>query len=591
MRDITTALALAGLLFCSCAGEKPLPPAEKTAGGAHPTVQWILACRAGQAGFGCFPGDSAFTTRTGMALEALSDLGALDRLEHRDSLVAWLKARQNEDGGFYEKANFYGRDKKLPWGTISALEPTYWAVRALKILGAQPARPRAAAQFIAARQLPGGAFDSYEYSLGAARAALYTTYWAVAALKELGAPVPDSAKIVDWARRQQDTKAMRGGFSLSEDGFFFSSAQGTFYGAATLDLLGAEPKRPRAVKKFLLSSFGQEPEGGFELGHGTDWNNHSHYARTADTYAGVSALDLLGMPLSDSDTSRAARPAADCAAWIARVQNADGGFARFGITDQTPVPGPSEMSATWQAVRSLSLLGQPVPRPANPAPPREEIAIPGMKHRHPGIDFDDPVEVWAYRRIAAPIYDHFLRETGSRITAVGMLSRWAREATGPENQASDRHVEGRKPLFHGWGQCGTISWLLQALATSVDHPARGAYVFADANAEVQIQEDGWDKPHWVCYVPFTNEWIDPGLPTPEGSYNGWSALDLAVEFATRVRDYNYISLTSLGDHRYRRVWIENIDCMNGAWGRDSKIDTSMTYAGEAVELLYPDGTW
>ena len=591
MRNITTALALAGLLCFGCAREKPALETEQATAGVHPTVQWILACRSAQGGFGCFPGDSAFTTRTGMALEALSDLVALDQLEGRNQLIEWLQARQNEDGGFYEKAGFYGKNKTLPWGTISALEPTFWAVRALKILGALPARPGAAAEFIAERQLPGGAFDSHEYSLGAAKAALYTTYWAVAALKELGAPVPDSAKIVDWTKRQQDTKAMRGGFSLSEDGFFFSTAQGTFYGVATLRLLGAEPKRPLEVKKFLLSSYGQEPEGGFELGHGNDWNNHDHYSRTKDTFAGVSALHLVGTPLSDTDTSRASRPAADCAAWIASVQNADGGFARFGVTDQTPVPSPSEMSATWQAVRSLSLLGRPVPRPANPVPPRQEIALPPMKHRHPGIDFDDPMEVWAFRRIAAPIYEHFLQKTGSRITAVGMLSRWAREATGPENQASDRHVEGRKTLFHGWGQCGTISWLLQALAASVDHPARGAYVFADANAEVQIQEDGWEKPHWVCYVPFTNEWIDPGLRTPEGTYNGWSALDLAIEFATRVRDYNYISMTKLGDHRYRRVWIENIDAVKGAWGQDSKIDTSMTYSGEVVELLYPDASW
>ena len=410
MRYIIAVLVLAGLFCVSCAREKPALEKEQAAEGIHPTVQWILSCRAGQGGFGCFPGDSAFTTRTGMALEALSDLGALDQLDGRDQLVEWLQARQNTDGGFYEKAGFYGKKKTLPWGTISALEPTFQAVRALKILGARPARPKAAVGFITARQLPGGAFDCHEYSLGAAKAALYTTYWAVAALKELGAPVPDSAKIVDWARRQQDTKAMRGGFSLSEDGFFFSTTQGTYYGVATLRLLGAEPRRPLEVKKFLLSSYGQEPDGGFELGHGDDWNNHDHYSRTADTYAGVSALHLLGMPLSDTDTSRASRPATDCAAWIRSVHNVDGGFARFGVTDQTPVPSPSEMSATWQAVRSLRVLGQPVPRPAQPVAPREEISIPPMKHRHPSIDFDDPVEVWAYRRIAAPIYEHFFQK-------------------------------------------------------------------------------------------------------------------------------------------------------------------------------------
>jgi prenyltransferase beta subunit len=584
-------LTLISVLLCGCARELPPEKTQARPAGPHPTVQWILACRAGQGGFGCFPGDSAFTTRTGMALEALSDLRALDKLEGQDVLVQWLRARQNADGGFFDKADFYGKGKTLAWGTISALEPTFRAVRALKLLGAEPSRPEAAADFIAARRLPVGGFDSYEYSLGAAKAALYSTYWAVAALKDLGAPVPDSAGLVEWVKSQQDTKALRGGFSLSEDGFFFSTTQGSFYGVATLELLGAKPERPCEVKKFLLSSYGQEPDGGFELGHGDNWNNHNHNSRMKDTYAAVSALQLLDKPLADTDTSRAARPAADCASWVASVQNPDGGFARFGVTDQTPLPTPSEMSATWQAVRTLALLGQPVPVPERPVTPQEDVSIPPMKHRHPSIDFDDPVEVWAFRRIAAPVYEHFLQRTGSRIAAVGMLSRWVREATGPENQASDRHKEGRRALFHGWGQCGTMSLLLQSLAASVDHPARGAYVFADANAEVMIREDRWEKPHWVCYVPFTNEWIDPGLVTPEGTLNGWSALDLAIVFAARHRDYNYISMTKLGDHRYRRVWIENIDAVKGAWGRDSKIDTSMTYGGTAAELLYPDRSW
>ncbi len=59
--------------------------------------------------------------------------------------------------------------------------------------------------------------------------------------------------------------------------------------------------------------------------------------------------------------------------------------------------------AIWQAVRTLELLGMPVPRPENPVPPSKEFTIPAMQYRHPALNFDDPVEIWAYRRIAEPV--------------------------------------------------------------------------------------------------------------------------------------------------------------------------------------------
>ena len=591
-RTVSILCIVSGLFLLGCES-KPgqAPVAETPEAGPHPTLQWILACRSGMEGFGWFPGDSAFTGTTGMALEALADLGALESFPGKDELVRWLKARQQADGGFIEKVDYYGKGINLPWGTQSALEPTFWAVRALNLLGARPDRPEAAAAFIAKRQTDNGAFEAFEYARDAVKVATYSTFWAVAALKELGLPVPDSAKVVEWVRDQQNTIDRRGGFALSPDGFFFSSTQATYYAVATLALLGAAPERPVEVKRFLLSTHGQEANGGFELGHGDNWNNHDHFSRMKDTYCGVSTLGLLGMPLSDSDTSRAARPAGDCAAWIGSVQNPDGGFSRFGATTQTPLLTPSEMMATCQAVRTLTLLGRPVPRPAEPQPPAEKMDISPMQHRHPGIDFDDPVEVWAFRRIAAPIYDKYLRETGSQIAAIGMLSRWVREATGPENQAADRHIEGRKALMHGWGQCGTMSWLLQTLSASVDHPARGAYVFGDANCEVLVREKEWDKPHWICYIPFTNEYVDPEMPAPDGTRNGWSALDLVIDHDLRVRDYIYESKTILGDHRYWRVWIEAINDTSGAWGEDSKIDTTMNYTSPAALALYPGGSW
>ncbi len=591
-------LALSIVLACSNGADRHSTPAGAPAETApasvslHPTAAWLLACRSGQDGFGWFPGDSAFVSTTGMALEALADLGALDSLSGKENLITWLRSRQGADGGFSESEGWYGAGFKLPWGSESALEPTYWALRGLQLLDAAPADPEKAAAFILARQKRSGAYDASEYTLGQPDEGTYTTCWALQALRILGQPAPEPARSVAWLRAQQHTTFRRGGFGLSPDNFYFSTVLGTYYGVQALAVLGAAPEDPDSARHFLLSDFGQEPDGGFETGHGDGWNGYDHYSRMEDTQAAVAALALLGRPLSDSDTSRAARPATDCAAWIAGTQNRDGGFGRFGVTDQTPLAPPSELRATWAAVRALTLLGRPVPRPAEPLPPVEPFKVHACVNRHPVVNCDDPMDVWAFRRIAAPIYYHFLASTGSQTEAIGMLSRWTRAAVGPENyQGERRNLRARRYLTHSWGQCGTMSLVLQALATSVDHAARGAYAFGDANCEVLLQEDGWDKPHWVDFIPFTNEFIPSGTLTPEGTRNGWSALDLVINSRIREKNLNYISLTRLGDHRYWRVWMQAVDVTTGRLTDEACIDTSMTYGGAVPLKMYPGGSW
>ncbi|HUU28359.1 MAG TPA: prenyltransferase/squalene oxidase repeat-containing protein [archaeon] len=590
MRLIALILIAGTALFSGCKGgqKETVKPAAAQAAVMHPTAEWILACRAGEGGFGCYPGDSAFTSRTGMALEALASLGELGTLSGKDQLAAWIKARQLPDGGFFEADDYY-YGKKLPWGSISALEPTYWAVRALALLGDRTERPEAAARFIGERRSSNGGYAAYEYSWGGAKEGLYTTFWAVAALRELGLPVPDSAKTVEWVRSMQDTRALRGGFALSNDYFNYSSVSGTYYAVRTLDLLGAGPRRHGEVRKFLFSSYGQEPDGGFELGHGDNWNNFDHYSRMQDTYGAVFALEILGTSLSDHDTSRAARPAADCAAWIVSVQNPDGGFGRLGVTDQTPLRSPSEMMATWQAVRTLELLGQPVPRPLAVIKPVPEVKIHKPLHSHPVVDCSDPCEVWAYRRIALPIYNHYLEKTGSKIKALGMVSRWVRAAVGPENGAWI--TGGRGILMHEWGQCGAMSWLLQGLITSIDHASRGSFVIGDVNCEILITEQGWDAPHWCLFIPFTNEYPDPGIPAPDGERNGWSVLDMVVNHRLRHLNLDYPSRTVLGDHLFAQVRIESIDAVKGEWGTEYNMDSLTTYSSPVVESLYPEGSW
>jgi len=587
----TALFVLAGLLclnFSSCGQKGAREEISPIPQGVHPTLAWILACRVEGKGFGCFPGDSSFVSRTGMACDALAEMGELENLKDKQSLIQWLRSMQQPDGGFLEAVDYYN-NKLLPWGSMSALEPTYWAVKTLKLLGAEPERPEQAVRFIRARQLESGAFDAYEIGWGGAREALYSTFWAVAALKELGAPIPDSAKVVEWVKSMQDTEGRRGGFRLSVDNFNFSSTAGTYYGVRTLALLGARPKRALEVKRYLLSSYGQEPDGGFELGHGDDWNNFDHYSLMQDTYMAVHTLQLLGMPLSDRDTSRAARPATDCVNWITSLQNPDGGFARVGVTDQTPLRSPSEMRATWQAVKALKLLDADLPRPANPVQPVNEVKPHVPLHRHPTVHNNDPAEVWAYRRIALPIYSHFYELTGSRIAALGWLSRWVRAVVGPEN--ASYLTGGRGVLMGGWGQCGQMSLLLQELASSVDHATRYSFIIGDVNCEILVLEEGWDKPHWCVFIPFTNEYPDPARPAPDGELNGWSVLDLQVSRTLRRKNLNYPSYTKIGDHLFASARIETIDTFNGKWGSQYSLDSLASYEDPVVEALYPEGSW
>ncbi len=563
-------------------------PAAAMPEGAHPTLAWIEACRVPGAGWGCYPGDSSFVSRTGMAVDALYKLGALRKLEDTNVIVSWLQGMQQSDGGFLERRDYYN-GKKLPWGSMSALEPTFWAVRTLKYFGMGPANTTAVAKFVKARQRPSGAFDAYEIGWGGTREAVYSTYWAVATLKEIGEPVPDSAKVVAWLKQQQDTNELRGGFRLSVDNYNYASVPGTYYAVQTLALLGARPERPRDVKAFLLSTFGQEADGGFEIGHGDNWNNFDHYSLTECTSMAVASLRMLGMPLADSDTSRAARPKTDCVAWLSSVQNPDGGFARVGVTDQTPVPSPSEMRFTWQAISALKMLGADIPRPARAVEPLLEVQVHTPRHRHPTVHNDDPVEVRAYRRIAQPIYEHLLAKTGSRVAALHGLSKWARAVVGPEN--ASYMTGGRGLLMGGWGQCGQMSQLLQQLACSVDHAARYSFVIGDVNCEILVQEDWWEQPHWCLFIPFTNEYLDPGITTGAGTNDGWSVLDLIVDHNTRRRNLNYPSRTELGDYLFNSVRIETIDFVRGKWGREVKMDSTTTYDSPQARELYPQRSW
>ncbi|MFP4522050.1 MAG: prenyltransferase/squalene oxidase repeat-containing protein, partial [Fibrobacterota bacterium] len=188
----------------------------------HPSASWIIAGRNGNGGFGCYPGDYGYTSRTGMALLALRDLGALDRLENKKELVSWLLARQNPDGGFYESENYYSGSQaagvpEMPWASSSGLQPTLWAVRALKILGKEIPNKKKIAGFVNKLSLIKfpeknsseeekyclvpikeeihAPFSSFEASAKKGFGTLYSAYWALSILKEIGRELPPPEQI------------------------------------------------------------------------------------------------------------------------------------------------------------------------------------------------------------------------------------------------------------------------------------------------------------------------------------------------------------------------------------------------------------
>jgi hypothetical protein len=570
------------IFFLSLACCAPLKESEPVIS-PHPTARWVLACRVANTGFGCYPGDSAFTSRTGMALETLQNLGALDELTDRGTLIEWLRSRQQPDGGFLEQADFYN-GKELPGGSQSLLEATYWAIRSLQLLGSEINDPEAAARFIHSKLSKNGGYDAYEYSFGGAPESLYTTYWALASLKVLGTPIPDSSKTVEWVNSMGDTKGNRGGYTLSNGNWKYSSPAGCYYALRCLELLGTKSEKREDIRRFLFSDYGQEPDGGFEVGHHQEWKQN-HYSRTEDTFYSVASLELLGNPISDLDSSRAKRPKSDCVAWLSSVQNRDGGFARIGINEHTPLPSPSEMRPTWQAVSTLLAMGAAVPEPRSPIEPVSELKTHVPKYRHPCVDSEDPAEVWAYRRIALPIYNHFYRLTGSKLEAIGRLNRWASAAIGPHNAAWI--TQGRSILMHGWGQCGTMSWLLQQLVTSIDFPARASFIIADVNCEVLVQEKDWRQAHWCLYIPFTHEFPLPMLEAPDGQRNGWSVLDMVVDFSLREKNPSRPRPTRIESKLFREVKIELIDAKTGEFGETLSMNTSTGYDSPVVDKLYP----
>ncbi len=548
---LDVSIALTCLLAIAVGGQASAPRRRDH---LHPTAAWVLACQNENGGFGAFPGDIPAVRPTAWAVQALSDLGVA--IPRREAIAQFAASRQNEDGGFL------GRPWGLRWTDQSTLVNSSHAVRALQALGAPVPRPAALARFVHSCQRDDGPFAE---PFGPEPAGLCREIWfALDILRTLGTEIPRRAKLITFLRKMQ-LEGIRGdgGFMLgdvpswgtvaeaerakaaraqsyldpgSEDTRAIPVSVGyvsaTHYAVRALALLGGSPARPNPAIDFLCAQ--RHASGGFVTGMGDYGAYHDRSeGRMADTCQALSGLRTLadlgsddgGAAGWDEFLTSGRVDVEGCAAWIACCQNSDGGFARW--PDATS--RPSDMEATSHALRALSLLGRPVPRPAAPAPARREQLPPEVEFALSSAFFQpcQPGQGLYLHRIVAPIRAARKTDEGTALALMRWVNQHMAFGVNPRNEAG-------LLIEDAFGACGPQARALIGLLEAAGIPGRFLMVDGHCTAEGLI--DG----RW-CLL---DAMFDGAFRGDDGRL--CSALDIHERHAQRMPD-----ATTFGDWRYR----------------------------------------
>ena len=301
-------------------------------------ADWLAGLRAGTGGFAMTPGQSPDVWATYYATRTIAEaLG--DSVPEPAGLAGWLTELQCADGGLAwqpggsvadVRAGYYGAhawlattDQPFPWrvadlvawlraqqapdggfrfapGGQPCLWATFRAVRALDALGAQPAGPAAAVDWIERRRLADGGYERWS---GYGRADVWACFSAVGALRTLRHELTpaDADGVADFVH----TCALPGsGFTYrqpDEAGDSLATAAGLI--AATLAGV-AEPGLARWLRAAHLPF-----ENGVMYMPGRG-------AEVRCTLWAVEAMWLAGERLDEARLRR----------WITELQNPDGGF-------------------------------------------------------------------------------------------------------------------------------------------------------------------------------------------------------------------------------------------------------------------------
>ena len=552
MRESGFLLALLAWMVAGCEAQPVEEPRTSNAVGA-----WVLACQNADGGFGSFPGDISAVRATACALETLAELEV--PVPEPRKAAAFLASRQNADGGFR------GRPWGLRWADRSTLIDSYHAVRALEIVGEAVPRGEALAAFAQSRQRSDGGFHADLLHRNTASCA--NTFYAVSILKSLGAEVPRREAVVAFLRHMQaDGIRGDGGFisettpqwqELMADARAWARAtvpyrdpgpeekeaipvavgytSATYFAVAALALIESSPADPKGAVRFLASQQGEA--GGFLTGMGDYGAYHDRsqglMSETGRALAGLRLLCPGGMEGKDRGWTEflagSGVEVSGCASWIESCQNADGGFARR----RDEFSRPSDMEATWHAVRALALLGSALPEPAEPRPVKRETLPPEASFpiRSAYFQPNQAGQALFLHRIAAPIR----REAGSDEATAVALMRWVNQhvvfSESPRNEAALIVEDGR-------GTCGAQARCLVGLLEAEGIPARFLLVRGHCVSEAYL--DG----RW-CLL---DTMFDGAFRQPDGRL--YSAFGIKERHRRGEPD-----ASAFGDSRYETITI------------------------------------
>ncbi len=255
---------------------------------------------------------STSTSYTAAALDSIYFLNGTAL--NTTAVTEYLFSMEDINGGFRLK----------PTSIDSSLIGTYFAVRALSILGESPTNITATIDYMSHPPTS----DGYGGTPGESPT-LRETFDAVF-VQILMDQTPDNAQgIIDYIASYRNPD---GGFGLTK-----SFVESTLRALETYGLLGVAYPNPSETITFLQSL--QQPNGGFVK------TSADTTAYVVSTFRAVRSLEILGAQPLDVN---------DAISFLQGIQNSDGGWGGF-------IGDTSDVTNTYRAVRGLDILsGQPL---------------------------------------------------------------------------------------------------------------------------------------------------------------------------------------------------------------------------------------
>jgi prenyltransferase beta subunit len=296
---------------------------------ANRVRQWLAATQQSTGGLGWSAAECPADTRAcyygAISWQCLGSAWPEGGEWNREALVAWLRDRQTEEGGFV-----FDETQKQP-----CLWATFRATRALAALGSEPRDKAKCIDWILSRKLPGSGFSRWDSYLVADVWACFCAVGALDALKILETALKEQSR-AEVVKFLQSCQLPNAGFTYREP-----ENAGDSLATSALCILkalagnkGIDADKEQIARFAWLRRAHMPYEGGVMYMPGRG-------AEVRCTLWSLAALNFVGEP--PLDRTRLYR-------WFTELQNPDGGFGYWHGRG-------SDLVATVSALESLQYLG------------------------------------------------------------------------------------------------------------------------------------------------------------------------------------------------------------------------------------------